>query len=61
MDRKTARELLHINGWLDRSAEIVERGRAAYLTDDLLQEALVPMVIHARAALDSEAGWTGAE
>jgi hypothetical protein len=39
MDRKAAKELLHIGGWLDRSAEIVERGKDAYLADDLLQEA----------------------
>lgn len=39
MDRKTAKELLHIQGWLARVTEIVERGRDAYLVDDLLQEA----------------------
>jgi hypothetical protein len=39
MDRKAAKELLHIDGWLDRSAQIVERGKDAYLADDLLQEA----------------------
>ena len=39
MDRKAAKELMHIDGWLDRSGEIVERGRDAYLADDLLQEA----------------------
>lgn len=39
MERKAAKELLHIQGWLDRVDEIVERGRTAYLTDDLLQEA----------------------
>ena len=39
MDRKAAKELLHIDGWLDRSAEIVELGKDAYLADDLLQEA----------------------
>jgi hypothetical protein len=39
MDRKAAKELLHIEGWLDRSAQIVERGKDAYLADDLLQEA----------------------
>ena len=36
MDRKAAKELLHIEGWLDRSAEIVERGKHAYVADDLL-------------------------
>src|SRR5665811_1501117 len=39
MDRKAAKELLHIRGWLDRVDEIVERGKDAYLADDLLQEA----------------------
>jgi uncharacterized protein with HEPN domain len=39
MDRQAAKELLHIKGWLDRVDEIVERGREAYLADDLLQEA----------------------
>lgn len=39
MDRKAAKELLHIKGWLDRVDEIVERGKDAYLADDLLQEA----------------------
>lgn len=37
--RKVAKDLLHIDGWLDRAAEIVERGQDAYLADDLLQEA----------------------
>jgi hypothetical protein len=39
MDRKAAKELLHIEGWLDRSVQIVERGKDDYLADDLLQEA----------------------
>lgn len=39
MDRKAAKELLHIQGWLERVDEIVERGKDAYLTDDLLEEA----------------------
>jgi uncharacterized protein with HEPN domain len=39
MDRKGAKELLHIEGWLARSAEIVDRGKDAYLADALLQEA----------------------
>ena len=39
MDRKAAKELLHIDGWLDRAREIVGRGKEAYLADDLLQEA----------------------
>ena len=39
MDSKTAKDLLHIKVWLDRVDEIVERGKDAYLADDLLQEA----------------------
>lgn len=39
MSRKAAKELHHIEGWLTRSAEIVDRGKDAYLSDDLLQEA----------------------
>lgn len=30
MDRKAAKELLHVQGWLERVDEIVERGRDAY-------------------------------
>lgn len=39
MDRRAAKELLHIHDWLGRVSEIIERGRDAYLTDELLQEA----------------------
>jgi uncharacterized protein with HEPN domain len=39
MDRKAAKELVHIRGWLDCVQEIVERGKDAYLADALLQEA----------------------
>ena len=39
MDRKAAKELAHIEAWLDRVAEIVMGGRDAYLDDALLQEA----------------------
>ena len=39
MNRKAAKELLHIHGWLNRVDEIVERGKDAYLSDGLLQEA----------------------
>ena len=39
MDRNAAKELMHIDGWLNRVARIVARGKAAYLADDLLQEA----------------------
>lgn len=39
MDRKAAKELVHIQGWLELVGEIVQRGKEAYLSDDLLQEA----------------------
>lgn len=39
MDRKAAKELLHVQGWLERVDEIIQRGQDAYLADDLLQEA----------------------
>jgi uncharacterized protein with HEPN domain len=39
MDRKAAKELLHIQGWLERVDAIIQRGKDAYLADDLLQEA----------------------
>jgi len=39
MDRKAAKELLHIKGWLDRVDEVVQRGKDAYGGDDLRQEA----------------------
>ncbi len=39
MSRRAAKELLHIRGWLDRVEDIVDRGKNAYLDDDLLQEA----------------------
>jgi uncharacterized protein with HEPN domain len=39
MDRKTAKELMHVQGWLERVQQIVERGTDAYLADALLQEA----------------------
>lgn len=39
MDRRAAKELVHIQGWLRRVDDIVERGKGAYLDDDLLQEA----------------------
>lgn len=39
MDRKAAKELLHIEGWLERVDEIIQRGTDAYLADELLQEA----------------------
>jgi uncharacterized protein with HEPN domain len=39
MDIKVAKELLHIQAWLQRAHEIVQMGQQAYLNDDLLQEA----------------------
>lgn len=39
MELKAAKELLHIQSWLTRADQIVRRGKAAYLADDLLQEA----------------------
>ncbi len=39
IDRRAAKELLHIRGWLERVDEIVDKGGAAYLADGLLQEA----------------------
>lgn len=39
MDRRTAKEFLHLRDWLSRACEIVEAGRAAYDSDPLRQEA----------------------
>lgn len=39
MDRRAAKELVHILNWLARVKEIVGRGEDAYLSDGLLQEA----------------------
>lgn len=39
MNRKAAKELLHIQTWLDRVNEIVARGENAYRADVILQEA----------------------
>lgn len=39
MDRRAAKELLHIEGWLERVDEILARGMEACLGDALLQEA----------------------
>ena len=39
MDRRAAKELLHIEGWLSRVDEIVDRGKDSYLAEALLQEA----------------------
>jgi uncharacterized protein with HEPN domain len=39
MECRSAKELLHVKSWLDRVDEIIDRGKDAYLADDLLQEA----------------------
>lgn len=39
MERRAAKELLHIQAWLERVGAIVSRGKDTYLSDDLLQEA----------------------
>lgn len=39
MNQRVAKELLHIDSWLTKAAEIVARGRSDYVADDLLQEA----------------------
>jgi len=39
MDRRAAKELVHIQTWLMRMSEIVKRGKQQYLDDALLQEA----------------------
>jgi uncharacterized protein with HEPN domain len=39
MDRKVAKDLLHVRDWLDRAHEIVRRGQDEYVADALLQEA----------------------
>ncbi len=39
MDLRAAKELAHIQGWLERVEEVTRRGKDAYLADDLLHEA----------------------
>ena len=39
MDRKVAKDLLHVRDWLDRVHDIVSRGQDVYAEDALLQEA----------------------
>lgn len=39
MDHRTAKELVHVRAWPARVDAIVQRGRAAYMADELLQEA----------------------
>jgi len=38
MDLSAAKELIHIQGWLERVEEITRRGKDAYVADPLLQE-----------------------
>jgi uncharacterized protein with HEPN domain len=70
MDRKVAKELLHVRDWLDRAQDIVDRGHEAYTTDELLQEAGDSLMMKlgeasgrlARAAVEPPPGvaWTDA-
>jgi uncharacterized protein with HEPN domain len=39
MDRRTAKEYLHIRDWLLLAQQIVDQGEEAYLGEPLLQEA----------------------
>jgi uncharacterized protein with HEPN domain len=39
MERRAAKELLHLEAWLEQVDRIVHRGRSEYLADSLLQEA----------------------
>lgn len=38
MDRRLAKELMHLQDWLDLASEIVASGQAKYLADPLLRE-----------------------
>lgn len=39
IDHQAAKELVHIQVWLERVDEITDRGQDSYLVDELLQEA----------------------
>jgi uncharacterized protein with HEPN domain len=39
MDRRTAKEFLHLRDWLETASALVEAGEAAYRADPLRQEA----------------------
>ena len=39
MERKAAKELLHLRAWLEHVGHIANRGKSVYLADALLQEA----------------------
>jgi hypothetical protein len=56
IDRRTAKELLHVEGWLARAAEIVTRGKDAYLSDAMLQEAGDSLMMK---SAKPPVGWTG--
>lgn len=60
MDRRTAKEFLHIHQWLANGLLIVEAGRDAYDRDELLQEAgdSLMMKLGEAARRLSEAGAT---
>ena len=50
MQVKAAKERIHIETWLEWVRLIVERGRDAYLTDALLQEAGDSLMMKLREA-----------
>lgn len=54
MDRTAAKELLHIQGWLERVDEISVRGIDAYLADALLQEAGDSLMMKVGELLDPD-------
>jgi len=70
MDRRVAKELLHIRDWLSLADDIVTRGPDAYSADGLLQEAGDSLMMKlgeaagrlARAEVEPPAGmaWTDA-
>lgn len=61
MDKRVAKDLLHLREWLSRAARIVEAGRDAYADDVFLQEAgdSLMMKIGETANRLSRAGVTG--
>ena len=42
MDRRAAKELLHIQAWLTRVDEIVDRGQRVYLEDACCTRPAIP-------------------
>jgi uncharacterized protein with HEPN domain len=61
MDRRTAKEFLHLRDWLDRAGELVAAGRESYDSDALRQEAgdSLMMKIGEAASRLSRAGVAG--